>query len=401
VNKKRNCNQPRSSAQAHPSHKIVRASILPMTRPSKTPNMAQNMAQLADVCVQCGLCLPHCPTYELDRSEAESPRGRIAYMKALATGLLAPSDSGDAHLDHCLGCRRCEAACPANVEYGDLLALARAQQFLRELPPYKTKVLSNLLTKPALLDIAGSLARWTGRLPVLPKNNTPLLVPTGDTDKKVAIFVGCIAKTYETSTRLSLQRLLNAIGFSVEPVNDQTCCGTAALHLGDSETANVLVEKNRSAFADNITVLTLATGCHEQLSRSLQGQNKVVDALDFILQHSSNLKFKAVNKQIALHIPCSQSTVVKSDSATRTLLGMISQLDVYELADRSCCGAAGLHMLTDPQRADRLRAPLTEDIREACVTELLSANIGCRLHIANELKIPVRHPIDFLAEHLA
>jgi glycolate oxidase iron-sulfur subunit len=345
--------------------------------------------------------LPHCPTYQLDRSEAESPRGRIAYMKALATGLIAPSDKGDKHLDNCLGCRRCEAACPANVEFGDLLALAREQQFLRKQPPYKTAIVSSLLNQPVLLGIAGSLGRLGGQLPALAKNNASRFSrPVVQAKEEVALFVGCIANTYEADTRLNLERLLNALGFSVKPTPGQTCCGTAAMHLGDSETANALAEKNRTAFAGNVTVLTLATGCHEKLSRSLEDGNNVVDALNFILRHSANLKFKASDKRIALHIPCSQSTIVKSDNATRKLLAMIPQLDIHELVDHGCCGGAGLHMLTEPQRARQLRAPLLENIREARVTELLSANIGCRLHIANGLKIPVRHPIDFLAEHL-
>ena len=36
-------------------------------------------------------------------------------QKALAEGTLAPTPAGDRHLDHCLGCRRSEAACPADT----------------------------------------------------------------------------------------------------------------------------------------------------------------------------------------------------------------------------------------------------------------------------------------------
>lgn len=372
-----------------------------MAKPFSTSNNASDIARLADRCVQCGLCLPHCPTYQLDRSEAESPRGRIAYMKALATGQIMATDAGDRHLDHCLGCSRCESACPANVEYGDLLDLAREQQYTRKTPPHKLGLMAGLLTSPGLLVVAGVLGRVTGRLPALPSAAIPKELAKTVETSKVAIFTGCIASAYEANTRPNLQKILTELGFSVEPATGQTCCGTASASLGDRQTTDSLAEKNRIAFDNGITVLSLATGCHEQLSRSLQDRNKVIDALDFIFQRSDKLKFKASGKKIALHIPCSQSTIVKSDQAVRKLLAMIPGLEILELPDRGCCGAAGLHMLAEPERANRLRTPLIEKIHEAEVSELLSCNIGCRLHIANGLKIPVRHPIDFLAEHLA
>ena len=86
----------------------------------KSPQLASvgRIAELADQCVQCGLCLPVCPTYALDRNEAESPRGRIAIASALARGLVDPTAGVREHLDHCLGCLNCEKVCPANVQYG-------------------------------------------------------------------------------------------------------------------------------------------------------------------------------------------------------------------------------------------------------------------------------------------
>jgi len=372
-----------------------------MAKPLAPPNTASEMALLADRCVQCGLCLPHCPTYQLDRSEPESPRGRIAYMKALALGQINATQAGDLHLDHCLGCLRCESVCPANVEYGELLGFAREQQFLRERPAYRQKIMSDLLGRPSLLNLAGILGRAMGHLPGLPEKVSPPDQPMSGAEKKVAIFNGCIANGYEAATRHNLQKLLNALGFHVEPVTGQTCCGTAAHHMGDTRTAKKMAETNLAAFNSNIPVLCLATGCHQQLSLSLQSHNKVIDALDFIFQHAGKLEFKSAKRKISLHIPCSQSTMVKSDYSTRKLLAMIPDLEIYELPDKGCCGAAGLHMLAEPVRADQLRLPLIEEIHASQATELLSSNIGCRLHISNGIKIPVRHPIDFLAEHLA
>ncbi|MGB1427236.1 MAG: 4Fe-4S dicluster domain-containing protein, partial [Cycloclasticus sp.] len=66
-----------------------------------------------DLCVKCGLCLPHCPTYTLSQNENESPRGRLALIQGWSEGQLELSDTLTQHIDNCLTCRACEKMCPA------------------------------------------------------------------------------------------------------------------------------------------------------------------------------------------------------------------------------------------------------------------------------------------------
>jgi glycolate oxidase iron-sulfur subunit len=380
----------------------------PALRAAPHAPAAAGLVALADRCVQCGLCLPHCPTYRLDRSEAESPRGRIAYVKAVAQGRIAPTPAGDTHLDHCLGCRRCEPVCPAGVPYGELLLGARAQQAQRSRPRVRLRLAGWLLARPRILGQLLDLQRRVhpflpGFLrPELPAPAPPeaLPAPPAAPSGRVAVFIGCIADRHESGTRAGLARLLAATGLAVTLPAGQGCCGAAAAHAGDEATAVRLGDANQRAFAGQSEVLCLASGCQESLARSLAG-TPVEDALALLDRHGDRLRFRACDRRIALHLPCTQRSVVRSDAALRRLLARVPGLDLVELPDTGCCGAAGLHQLAEPERAARLRVPLLEALAASGATELLSANVGCRLHLGSGTMVPVRHPIDFLAEHLA
>src|SRR5437899_1959988 len=77
-------------------------------------------------CVHCGLCLNSCPTYIELGIEMESPRGRIALIRAVQDERTAVTPELESHLDLCLQCRACEAVCPSGVPFGRIMEDARA-----------------------------------------------------------------------------------------------------------------------------------------------------------------------------------------------------------------------------------------------------------------------------------
>ncbi len=381
---------------------------------------AETLVTLADQCVQCGLCLPTCPTYTLDLVEAESPRGRIALARAWALEIVPPTPTGNTHLDQCLGCRRCEVVCPAGVQYGALLIAARARQRERRAPGWKLRATEILMARPRWLSRLMHVYRWL--YPVLPTGLRPVprppkrAGPQAATRGNVALFIGCIADSYETGLRSAVSGLCAELGIALYAAAGQTCCGSLHAHAGNTVAAEKLASQNRRGFAGFRHVLTLASGCHEAVANALQGVSTVTDAIDFLAEHGERLRFRECRERIALHLPCTQRNVVKSDAATRTLLARVPGLTVVELdagplqtgilqtgqlqRSMGCCGAAGTQMLIDPARAAEFRRPLLDQLAASGATRLLSANIGCRLHFANGTRLPVQHPLEFLAECL-
>jgi glycolate oxidase iron-sulfur subunit len=361
-------------------------------------------SDLAQQCVKCGLCLPHCPTYAITQNEAESPRGRIALMASMAQNPDLYGSERLPSLDNCLACRRCESACPAHVSYDELLIGSRAA--LNPALPWRARTVLWLMAHKPWLNRLLALYRFTytglpQQLKILPKpgncvasNNAPRPAAPG----RSAVFTGCVADIYEHNTRLALLKLLHAAGESAETPEPQSCCGQAALHAGDGVVAQRLAERNHAAFAGYERLLVLASGCFSALQQS--AGIPVIDAAVYLQQRGDALRFKSAQGiHIALHTPCS-ANFLGQHAAMLALLRKIPDLHISVLADQGCCGAAGLHQIVQPERARLLASPTTQTAHASGAALLLSQNIGCRLHLANGLRIPVLHPIEFMAQFL-
>jgi glycolate oxidase iron-sulfur subunit len=383
-----------------------------------------HIAVLADQCVQCGLCLPVCPTYAVDGNEAESPRGRIAIAAALARGQLAPTPALREPLDHCLGCLGCQRVCPAGVQYEEILVETRA---MLGPSPQRPNVLLGLVKHPRLGGWLQRAAHWTGaaswlspllngrlaawgaaismtreKAPALPIS-TPtetLQSPAGT----VALFPGCTASTQDQEAERAADMLLRSAGYRVVRM-PAFCCGALDLHDGLTKQANASMARVRQAWTDARAdyLVTITPGCLTTLRRALP-EVQVDDPYRLLAERVAQLRFRPLRLRAALHVPCTQSNVARSDATLMGLLRHIPELEVKRLPTPPyCCGAAGSHVLQFPERAGALRSDTLSHINRLDVQMLLSSNIGCRLHLAAGLAeqasaLPTMHPLTLLAQ---
>ncbi len=398
-----------------------------------SPTSSDTIVQaLAEQCVMCGLCLPHCPTYRLAASEAESPRGRIALARAFADGTLPPEAALLSHLDQCLGCLSCQKACPSGVRYGEILDRTRAN--LRASRPYAsllTRWLENprWLTRMARLGAAIGAHHWAPIAAKALPRASPLrrlaqaipapvrmlpraIQPPSPRRSRVLLFRGCVASVYDRDTFAAAQRLLEALGHEVIAGTSGDCCGALPRHTGDTASASRLAAATRESIRRSGAgvVLSTASGCFGDLRETVgsDGDARLLDIHDFLGSDEdwTRLRFRALNLRAALHTPCTQANVVGGSAAMRQLLARIPALDLITLPDQPrCCGAAGSYFLRLPQIADRLRDEKLDQAAALRPDLILTTNIGCRLHLGNGLReraaaVPVLHPLALLAQQL-
>jgi glycolate oxidase iron-sulfur subunit len=399
---------------------------------------------LADRCVMCGMCLTVCPTYGKTQNEAESPRGRIALMRAFTQGLVPVTERGLGHLDRCLACRACESICPADVPYGQLLDAARA-----ELEPRRRRpALSRLARRAGLALLAadpkswlragrwvrsyqrlhlGSLARRSGLLRVLGLEAAEAALPTLERPftasgyhppltrerGRVALFVGCVARLVDTQTLTAAMEVLRQLGYGVYVPPGQRCCGALHRHSGDAQTASCLADSNLEAFAGLPVeaVLGTASGCTATLAeytdwlpRGRVWRVRVADISQFLTERwPERVALAPLARRVAVHTPCTLSNVLGAGTGPATLLSHIPAIRIEPLPDRpACCGAAADYMLREPAMARALR----EDLLAGMGADYLAtSNLGCALHIAQAIgtggrATEVLHPVTLIARQL-
>lgn len=376
----------------------------------------------ADRCVACGLCLPHCPTYRKTGSEADSPRGRIQLMRAVAQDILPNNTRFKEHIDLCLSCRSCESACPNSVNYGALVDTTRAlfipkkNIYSKLVNPFiRQRKLANsafwLLWLVQALHLNSLLKKFIPAAKRLPRIEKPVswktIYPASSQVKgAVSLFLGCASNALDSQTLKASIYTLNKLGFDVHVPAMQTCCGSIARQMGDTGESDKLIAQNQQNFDPSMPILTTASGCGAGLIDYLP-EHKIQDISAFLLTCNwENVDIKPLQEQIFVQDPCTLRNVQKSHQAVYSLLKKIPQADVQALpGNGQCCGGAGAYMLIQSDMANSLLNDKLAAIQSNKVVILATSNIGCALHIANGLRennraVSVMHPIQIIAKQL-
>lgn len=413
-------------------------------------------------CMQCGFCLPACPTYlHSNQDESHSPRGRIAIMKAVRDGEIPFDDSVEESLDLCLGCRACEPACPAGVEYGHLLESARdviqreKRQTIKEkvvrkvtldqlfmdskkmsqatglLRFYQNSGLQTVTRKMQILSFFPDI--WKDMEKVLPKleKSTTMrgeIYKPEEKKIKVAFFTGCLMETIFSKTNQATVEILQKLGCEIWVPDHQGCCGALHGHSGEMDKARENAKRNIDRFLENEVdyIVNNAGGCGAFLyeydnlfiddpvysNKAKEFSKKIIDISSLIYQLGISklaLSTKANRKlTVTYQDSCHLRNVNRVIHEPREILKSIENVEFVELQGaEQCCGSAGVYNLIHSEMSQRILDDRMESVKETDATIVITTNPGCLLQMKVGIeksglseKIQALHIVDFINDYV-
>jgi len=369
-----------------------------------------------NICVQCGLCLPFCPTYRVSGEESKSPRGRISLMREVQLNNAPLTDEVVESFESCVQCRGCEPACPSSVPYGHLME--RARETLADegrITPTWQRLAYKPLTHPRLLQLGSRALAVAQRarlvpsrfgLGALPLKQAPLEASGSD----VYLFTGCVMDAWQRDVHRAGQRVIEAAGFGVTPTNDLApCCGALHTHAGLGSEARAMANQIIDALGTDRPVVVDSAGCgaamkdYGHLIGSEQAKRfaaNVFDIHEWLADHVDRLPTaEALPYRVAIQDPCHLRHVQRVHEATRVVLSPLVE-ELIELDDDGlCCGAGGAYSVMEPELASQIRDRKVQAIGRAEPDLVASANPGCSMHLA-AVGVPTVHPMELVAEAL-
>ncbi len=382
-------------------------------------------------CMRCGLCLPTCPTYRTDGVETQSPRGRVALIKAAIDGKLKASEEFIEHIYHCLDCRNCQTVCPAGVKAGELVLEARyrieqnrpqplIKKFLLNYAILDQKRLSKLLAPLKLYEISGlqSLVRkydilklisddlrfmeaLAPKLPSRPlSEQIPEEIPArGLEHGRVGFFLGCAMNLIFAETSRATIENLTLAGYRVIVPKEIQCCGTPNIAEGERKVYREMAENTIRIFADRRVdhIVTDCAACGSELktyrdifrnsptfaAKAEEFSSKVRDVSEFLDSVlTPDIRFGPISERVCFHDPCHLRHGQRLISPQRNLLKRIPQLDYRELPDEGqCCGSAGIYNITHRERSMKILESKIEAIEKTQAQTVISSNPGCLMQL--------------------
>ena len=387
-------------------------------------------------CVHCGFCNATCPTYQLTGNELDGPRGRIYLIKNYFEENKEGSSNQTSlkHLDRCLTCLACETTCPSGVKYGELVDIGRKHINTSIQRPVvskiKRKLILNAFSNSKRVGILLAVARifkpllpttLASKIPSkikLPADSSSDIKQYSSLSRKMLTIKGCVQNAAAPQINFATKKVLGDSDIQLDETNSE-CCGALTFHLTELDQAHATIRNNidhwyKMLNDDYEMIVVNSSGCStfiKQYATIMQDDHDYADKAKFISEHcidlselADELKPKAspkissaTHKTIAFHSPCTlqHGQNISGKIEEKLLRAGYNLVEVQD--SHLCCGSAGTYSLLESDLSSQLLENKVSNLEKHQPDMIVTANIGCLMHLQSGTKIPVKHWIELLA----
>jgi len=391
-----------------------------------------------DNCLKCSDCNTACPVVTAHPAYPGPKRLGPELERMRREGIECDTE----WVEYCLGCHRCDLACPNEVNVSELIA--RAKSTHQKTPIRKMRdwwfarpgLLGKLLTvAPGIGNFALGLKPvrllMSAFMKITPERKFPAYsdaalkapaVVTAQKGERVVFFPGCFIKYNQPELGCHVLQLLQLNGFKPEVANSG-CCGVPSLANGDPAEARRRAEENVNSMIGAVDagarIVTACSSCGHMIktgfANMLEGDaglaakaNRIAantyDLAELLVAQQDEGKFNTQfaaasgNRKLAYHAPCHQ----KSQGIGRPWYNLLQQIPGVEIEDLNagCCGMSGTYGFKEEKYpvsmevGSELFAGIRASAPQAVVTECAT----CQMQIEHGTGIKAVHPVEILLD---
>jgi glycolate oxidase iron-sulfur subunit len=211
-------------------------------------------------------------------------------------------------------------------------------------------------------------------------------------------------------------RVLNHLGIEVIEAPNAGCCGALSHHLSATDEARDFMRRNIDAWQPYLdqgaeAIIITASGCgamvkqyasllkdDPQYAVKAQRVSEMAKDLSEILTTNDIKQLKVANsKRVAFHPPCTLQHAQQLEGKVESLLEAAG-FDLVKINDKHlCCGSAGSYSVLQASLANQLRERKLYALQADQPEIIVTANIGCELHLQAGTGLPVKHWIELFS----
>ena len=398
----------------------------------------ENSQNNFEQCIKCTVCTVYCPVAAVNPlypgPKQSGPDGERLRLKR--------PEFYDEALKYCLNCKRCEVACPSNVRIGDIIQAARIKHS-KSKPGLREFTLANTDLVGSVATLAAPIVNATvSSKPVKAIMDKVVKVDHRRTfpkysqgtfegwmrkqrkaqsafEKQVAYFHGCYVNYNNPPLGQAFVRVMNALGYGVQLLEKEKCCGVALISNGFIKQARRQAEVNvksirQAVLEKKLPVLATSSTCTFTLRDEYQhllglDNHDVRDEVELavryiyrLVQEGAVLPFKADAPKIkvAYHTACHMEKLGWACYSIE-LLKMIPSVEVTVL-NSQCCGIAGTYGFKKEnyETSQAIGAGLFKQIEESGCDYVVTDCETCKWQIEMSTSKGVLHPLEVLAQAL-